>query len=84
MPIPAPAGFKDLRVHLHEAGIDAAHLSFVLEQYLSIPDNLPRSDWFSDPLADHQAWAFREAVEAFRQMIVDKPDVGNGDDEPEE
>ncbi|RZM21702.1 MAG: hypothetical protein EOO88_31925 [Pedobacter sp.] len=81
MPTPAPAGFTDLRVHLHTAGVDAAHLSFVLEQYLSIPDNLPRSDWFTDPLEDHQAWAFREAVTSFQQMIVDKTDEGDGDED---
>ncbi|MEZ0607859.1 hypothetical protein ACAW74_05045 [Fibrella sp. WM1] len=81
MPIPAPEGFTDLRVHLHEAGVDAAHLSFVLERYLETPDNMPRSDWSTDVQAEHQAWAYREAVGTFQQMIVDKPDDGNGDDD---
>lgn len=80
MPIPAPARFTDLREHLHTAGIDAAYLSLTLEQYLTIPDNMPQHDWFLDPLEDHQAWQYRENINQFKAMIVDKPDEGNGDE----
>jgi hypothetical protein len=83
MAIPAPAHFTDFRVHLHNAQIDAAHLHFVLGQYLDLPENLPKADWTTDPLEEHQAWEFREAIDTFRQMIEDKPDQGNGE-QPEE
>ncbi|MVM36500.1 hypothetical protein GO730_00570 [Spirosoma sp. HMF3257] len=72
MAFPAPARFTDLRQHLHKAGIDAARLSFVLEDYLGLPDNMPRQDWFLDPQEDHQAWGFREAICEFQKMIADK------------
>jgi hypothetical protein len=80
MGIPTPDTFTDFRAHLHTAQIDAAYLALVLEQYLNLPDNLPRSDWQTDPLAEHQAWAFREAIDTFRQMILDKPEQGNGEE----
>ncbi|WP_019986305.1 hypothetical protein [Rudanella lutea] len=83
MPFPAPARFTDLRAHLHAARIDAAHLSFVLEHYLSLPQNMPLDEWYQDPLEDHQAWAYRDIVSSFRQMIEAKPDEGNGE-EPED
>ncbi|GAB3886015.1 hypothetical protein [Spirosoma agri] len=79
MPIPAPARFTDLREHLHSAGVDAAYLNLVLEQYLSLPENMPSQDWMQDPHDDHQAWQFRENLTQFREMIVDKPDEGNGE-----
>lgn len=82
MAIPAPTRFTDLRQHLHAAQVDAAYLSHVLEQYLELPDNMPQHDWFLDPLEDHQAWDYRNALIAFQQMIVAKPDEGNGE-EPE-
>ncbi|WP_255433006.1 hypothetical protein [Spirosoma sp. KUDC1026] len=44
MGISIPDTFTDFRAHLHTAQIDAAYLALVLEQYLSLPDNLPRSD----------------------------------------
>lgn len=81
MLIPAPARFTDLREHLHTAGIDAAFLSLTLEQYLDLPDNMPKHDWFLDPHEDHQAWQYRENISQFRGMIVDKPDEGNGEDD---
>lgn len=80
MPIPAPARFTDLRQHLHNAQIDAAYLSLTLEQYLSLPENLPKQDWFIDPQDDHQAWQFRQNIVQFVEMIRDKPDVGNGEE----
>ncbi|MCK8492906.1 hypothetical protein M0L20_13645 [Spirosoma sp. RP8] len=80
MSIPAPARFTDLRKHLHDAGIDAAYLCLTLEQYLNLPDNMPTHDWMLDPHEDHQAWEYRENLNNFRQMIVDKPDEGNGDE----
>jgi len=80
MPIPAPSRFTDLRQHLHNAGIDAAYLSLTLEQYLALPENLPKQDWFLNPADDHQAWAFRETLGQFKGMIEDKPDEGNGDE----
>lgn len=83
MPIPAPARFTDLREHLHTAGIDAAYLSLTLEQYLNLPDNMPQHDWFTDPHDDHQAWAFREAINTFRGMVEEKPEEGNGEEEGE-
>lgn len=79
MPIPAPARFTDLRQHLHAAGVDAAYLSLVLEQYLELPENMPTQDWAFDPHDDHQAWQYRETLNQFRAMIVDKPDEGNGE-----
>lgn len=79
MPIPAPGRFTDLRQHLHNAGVDTAYLSLVLEQYLDLPDNMPKQDWFLDPFDDHQAWEFREQIGKFRNMIVDREDEGDGD-----
>ena len=72
MAIPAPARFTDLRVHLHSAGVDAAHLNFVLEQYLDLPDNMPVDTWYMDPHDEHQAWEFRETINQFREMLFDK------------
>lgn len=80
MAIPAPARFTDLREHLHHADIDSAHLSFVLEHYLSLPDNMPVADWFLEPHEDHQAWEFRETINQFREMIDDKVEDGNGEE----
>ncbi|GAB3803419.1 hypothetical protein GCM10028819_33310 [Spirosoma humi] len=79
MAIPAPARFTDLRQHLHDAGIDSAYLSLTLEQYLDKAENMPQQDWFLDPMEDHQAWAFREAINEFRAMTQEKEDVGNKD-----
>jgi hypothetical protein len=79
MAIPAPARFADLREHLHTAQVDAAYLSHVLEQYLQQPAHMPQHDWFLDPLEDHQAWDYRTAILTFQQMIVAKPDEGNGE-----
>jgi len=79
MAIPSPAQFTDLRQHLHAAGIDSAHLSFTLEQYLGKEENMPKQDLFLDPVDDHQAWSFREAINEFMEMTQEKEDVGNGD-----
>lgn len=80
MAIPAPARFTDLRAHLHTAGVDAAHLHFVLDHYLNLPENMPVADWFMDAHEDHQAWQFREAIREFQHMIVDKVEEGNGEE----
>lgn len=78
MAIPAPAQFTDLRQHLHDAGIDSAYLSLTLGNYLGKAENMPRQDWFLDPQEDHQAWAFREAINEFREMTQEKEDIENG------
>ncbi len=44
---------------------------------------MPLDEWYQDPLEDHQAWAYRDIVSSFRQMIEAKPDEGNGE-EPED
>lgn len=78
-PIPAPEGFVDLRAFLHNAGIDAAFIRVTLDEYLFDAQNLPRLAWFDDPVDEHQAWAYREAIQTFRDMIADAPDEGNGE-----
>ncbi|MCX6216387.1 hypothetical protein [Spirosoma sp.] len=83
MPIPAPPRFTDLKVHLHSAGVDAARLNFVLEHYLDLPANKPLEAWYLEPHEEHQAWAFREAIQTFQQMIVDDPEAGNGEVDPD-
>jgi hypothetical protein len=79
MPIPAPAQFTDLRQHLHNAGIDSTYLCLTLEQYLGKEENMPKQDLFLDPVEDHQAWAFREAINEFMEMTREKEDEGNGE-----
>jgi hypothetical protein len=81
MAIPAPARFTDLRQHLHNAGIDAAYLSLTLENYLAIADNMPSHDWMLDPHDDHQAWAYREVINHFMEMVEEKEDSENEIDE---
>ncbi len=80
MGIPAPTSFTDLRKHLHDAQIDAAYLNHVLERYLDEPANMPQYGPLSDPLDEHRAWAYRQAILTFQQMIKAKPEEGNGDD----
>lgn len=78
-PIPAPDGFVDLRIFLHEAGIDAAFVRVKLDEYLGNGQNLPQFEWYADPLLEHQAWAFRESIQTFRDMIAEADDIGNGE-----
>ena len=79
--VPAPAEFQALRDYLEAAQIDVDHLCFHLEQFLQQPQHLPRSDWFTDPHEEHQAWAYRQTVQEFADMVRSRPDEGNGDEE---
>lgn len=79
-PIPAPEGFADLRTFLHKAGIDAAYIRVKLDEYLGTYQNMPREDWFTDPLLDHQVWAYRGVIQTFRDMIAEAEDAGDGDE----
>lgn len=67
--VPAPAEFQALRDYLEAAEVDVDRLCFLLERFLEEPAHLPHADWETDPQADHQAWAYRMAVQEFRQIV---------------
>jgi hypothetical protein len=77
--VPAPAEFQVLRDYLEKAQIDVNHLCFQLEQFLQQPEHLPGENGFEDPHGEHQAWAYRQTVQEFIDMVQARPDAGNGD-----
>lgn len=78
--IPAPEQFTDLRQHLHDAEIDPAYLVLKLREWLDNYANLPRTDWFTDPLDDHQAWYYRQVVEDMAEYLREPDEPGDGDE----
>ena len=77
--VPAPADFQALRDYLTEQQIDIDHLLFHLGHFLTKTEHLPVGDWFSDPQEEHQAWAYRQTIAEFIDMVQTGPEEGNGE-----
>lgn len=79
--VPAPVLFQVLRDYLEAQQIDVAHICFHLECFLQKPEHLPKTDWYTDPLDEHQAWDYRKTIGEFIEMLQKQPDEGDGDDD---
>lgn len=78
--VPAPANAQELRDYLESAHIDVDYLHFHLSSYLSrLP--APSDDVFADPSIALQDFAYQETIKLFCDIIIQKLDKGNGEED---